>query len=196
MQGRVRPSRRSIRLPDHGYDLEGEYFVTICTRKRRPLLDAPAVRAIVQDVWTSLPARFPLVQTDAFVVMPNHVHGVIVILPPGAGSALPNGIDNGAGAMNCAPTLGAIVRGLKSVVARKTHAAGFTDLGWQRNYHEQVIRTSQALETIRQYIADNPERWDSDRENPDAVADVREQAFWRRFGDRRRRSSKEGRGAK
>jgi hypothetical protein len=64
--------------------------------------------------------------------------------------------------MNCAPTLGAIVRGFKSVVARRVHAAGFTDFGWQRNYYEHVIRTP------------------------------REKAFWRRFGDRRRSSKRDG----
>jgi putative transposase len=183
-----RPSRRSIRLPNHDYSLEGEYFVTICTRGRRPTLTDPELQCVVQSEWDALSSRVPLVETDAFVIMPNHVHSIIVILPPGE-SAGRDGAENDAAAVNRAPTLGAIVGGLKGAVSREAHARGFTDFAWQRNYYEHVIRTLDSLETIRQYIADNPERWQQDRENPDAVADARESAFWRRFGDRRQRAS-------
>jgi REP element-mobilizing transposase RayT len=136
----------------HGYDYStsGYYFVTICTEGRRLLLRQPDVRQAVTDAWNGLPTRFPAVRLDAFVVMPNHVHCVIILSEDGG------------------PSLGQAFRAFKSISAIEANRL----LGregqpfWQRNYYERVIRSERELEAVREYIADNPAGWEDDPENP------------------------------
>jgi len=103
-----RPGRRSIRLRGHDYARGGEYSVTICTRDRGLFFEDARLRGLAREVWEGLPDRFPdHVRLDAFVVMPNHVHGIIVIVPPAERTiATPDGETvrayggDGMGAMN------------------------------------------------------------------------------------------------
>jgi hypothetical protein len=96
----------------HPDSLGGEYFVTLCTRHRALLLDSPRVRSIIRRVWQGLPGRFPgHVELDAFVIMPNHIHGILVLVSPEAvalegseGGESTGCRGDGAGAMNGAPT--------------------------------------------------------------------------------------------
>ena len=74
-----RHHRRSIRLPGYDYSSAGAYFVTICTYKRDLLFDDPVLRRVAEALWQHIPRHFPDVQLDTWVVMPNHVHGIIVI---------------------------------------------------------------------------------------------------------------------
>ncbi|HXF96814.1 MAG TPA: hypothetical protein VNI61_12005, partial [Gemmatimonadales bacterium] len=95
MSHRVSARRRSIRLPHHDYAGPGRYFVTVCTYHRAPVLgrlERRSVRLtevgrIVRDCWRAIPAHFAGVEVDAFVVMPDHVHGIIIIRGRGAGAA-------------------------------------------------------------------------------------------------------------
>ncbi len=109
---------------------------------------------IAAQEWENLTNRFPVILLDTFVVMPNHIHG-IVSLNPALSAEKP-------------PTLGQILRVYKSLTA----IAGNRLLGrtqqplWQRNYYEHIIRNGQVLEKARRYILLNPERWDRDAENP------------------------------
>jgi len=157
--------RRSIRLRGYDYSQAGVYFVTLCAHERARLfgsMEGAVVRLnevghLVQRLWEQLPEHFSGVELDAFVVMPNHVHGIVVL--------------SDLGAMNRAPTVGEIIRAYK---ARCTH--GINRLHgtkgqpiWQRNYYEHIIRNESSLQEIREYIANNPAQWAIDRENPDAV---------------------------
>ena len=161
------PARRSPRLAGYDYSQAGLYFVTVCTWTRRPVLGevvdgavrlSPAGQATAA-VWDSLPRRFPAVDLDAFVVMPNHVHGIVVLggdpdLPPAT-----------------APTLAAVMRAFKSVAGIAGNRA-LSRTGrpfWQRSYHDRIIRNPRELELIRRYIDDNPARWDTDPDNPSAI---------------------------
>lgn len=174
--------RRSIRLPGYDYSRTGAYFVTFCTKQRESLLgrviDAQMImnaagQALCQ-IWESLPERFPQVSLDAFVVMPNHVHGILII---DSSNELTGDAAECRGAACCAPfsspapTLGQIMRAFKSIAAigvnRLLGRTGQTV--WQRNYYEHIIRDDASLNRIREYIATNPRRWDCDRENPDAA---------------------------
>ena len=165
--GRVRSwdARRSPRLVGYDYSQAGLYFVTACTWNREPVLGdviaggmrlSPAGRAVA-SAWETLPVRFPAVDLDAFVVMPNHVHGILFL---GANPALPKD--------TAAPTLAAVLRAFKSVSAidanRTLNRPGRPF--WQRSYHDHIIRHDRALDRIRRYIADNPARWDTDPDNP------------------------------
>jgi REP element-mobilizing transposase RayT len=71
------PRRRSHRLPQHNYRWTASYFVTIRSEHHEPVFDMPELRVIVEEGWHALPARFPHVEFDAFIVMPDHIHGIL-----------------------------------------------------------------------------------------------------------------------
>jgi putative transposase len=184
----MRRRRRSIRLKAYDYSTAGAYFVTVCTDGRACLFGDIVdniVRlnpcgVIVSETWDALPAHYPHLSLDAFVVMPNHVHAIILFddsddPPVGAGfkPAPPSGgtVESGAG-LKPAPTrhaLPEIVRAFKTFSARRINDLRDTPGApvWQRNYYEHVVRDETALNRIRQYIADNPARWADDPDNPD-----------------------------
>ena len=174
--GHGRHGRRSIRLKDYDYSQQGAYFVTICTKNRECLFGeivASKIRLnqsgeLIQQIWYELPNRYIDLDLDAFILMPNHLHGIIVLTDQaavGAGLALP-----GKGAASGAPTLGGIVRTFKSISAillnRLLSRTGRTL--WQRNYYEHIIRNEKSLNAIRDYILNNPNRWPDDPDNPES----------------------------
>lgn len=115
----------------------------------------PAGR-IADSVWADLPRRFPGVELDVYVVMPNHVHAIIL---------LPDRTAQGQGTARH-PALGDIVRAFKAVSTRLAHTSHVPDFAWQRDYYDRVIRNERDLAAIRQYIVDNPCKWELDRDNP------------------------------
>ena len=189
--------RRSIRLKDYDYSAPGAYLITICSHQRKLLFgDVVDERMIpsdsgnvVSEAWNEAARRFPSVELDAFVVMPNHVHGIIFLVGAelaeptanypndvGAGLALPGTIappSPPTGAASGAPTLGDVVRVFKSISAIEVNRV-LSRSGqplWQRNYYDHVIRDEASLLRIREYIATNPLRWQLDRENPDRIGE-------------------------
>ena len=176
-----RHHRRSLRLKGYDYTQAGAYFVTICTQDRACLFgevvgDAmrlnDAGRMVVAE-WERLAKRFPGVELDAFVVMPNHVHGILVITDPVGAGLVP--AHDGA-TTRVAPTVGDIVGAFKSRTTvgyiHGVKARGWPPFRrrlWQRNYYEHIIRHDESLNRIRRHIAENPLRWHLDRENPQAV---------------------------
>ena len=190
-----RHHRRSIRLKGYDYSQAGAYFITLCTQDRACLFGRvvngemrlnDAGRMVLAE-WNRLPERFPQVVLDAFVVMPNHVHGILVITDPAPTAGATVGATVGAtptvGATTwVAPTVGNIIGAFKSRVTveyiRGVKTSGwppFRGRLWQRNYYEHIIRNERALNAIRRYILENPLRWHLDRENlartaPDPLA--------------------------
>jgi REP element-mobilizing transposase RayT len=178
-------NRRSIRLKDYDYTQAGAYFVTICAYQRRcvfgsvenGLMRPNTCGQIVQYEWEQTAVVRPHVELDAFVVMPNHIHGIIVIT---------DHVDiagDGRGMMHHAPTihiadqppqrkfskpiansLSSIVGTFKAAVTRRINTLpGAPDHPiWQRNYHEHIIRNQHALDHIRAYVAANPSQWAAD----------------------------------
>ena len=160
-----RHHRRSIRLKEYDYSQVGAYFITIVTQDRACLfgeimdgkMHLNDVGYMVHQEWTNLPNRFPNIDLDAFVIMPNHIHGIIVItgaIPVGAGlvPALPSApneegvtISGASGATRAttrvAPTAGGTVGAFKSITTvRYTHGVKHYGRLWQRNYYEHIIR--------------------------------------------------------
>jgi len=120
---------------------------------------------------------FPVLEysLDAFVVMPNHIHGIIQAT---AQSIAPSEAqDKNQGAINRAPTLGEIVRAYKASSTRLIRSTANANFAWQRNYYEHVIRDEDSLNRIRRYILENPERWAIDRENLHATNPEPEDAW-------------------
>ncbi|GBD26328.1 hypothetical protein HRbin30_01660 [bacterium HR30] len=123
---------------------------------------------IARHCWLDIPAHFPRAELDAFVVMPNHVHGVIVIVD---GRGTPCRAPTERFGRPVTGSIPAVIRSFKSAVTKHINEQRSTPGAqiWQRNYYEHIIRDEVSLNRIRQYIVDNPLRWDLDRENPEIV---------------------------
>ena len=164
---RPRHHRRSTRLQGYDYSQAGAYFVTVCAKDRVCLFgDISDGRMrlndwgrIVEVAWFDLPNHYANVGLGAFVVMPNHVHGIVIIVGAGLKPAPTE---------KPAPVLSEIVRGFKTFSARRINERRRTPgvPVWQRNYYEHIIRGEESLRRIEQYIVENPVRWALDRENP------------------------------
>lgn len=184
--------RRSIRLKDYDYSQEGAYFVTMCTWNRECIFgeirDGEIILneygRIVQNEWVKTADIRPNAELDYHVIMPNHFHGILMMDKSGRGTACRarNEYDDNMGykgtarraptveqfAKPVAGSLPTIIRSFKSAVTkaintiRNTHGQPI----WQRNYYEHIIRDENELHAIRQYISENPLKWDMDNENP------------------------------
>ena len=183
--------RRSIRLDRRDYSFPGTYFVTIWSFERRSVFgrvqDAEFMPSelglLVRECWVAIPLHFPHVELHEFVIMPNHVHGIIVIVSKtGAPRVTTTAAKPLVGAQHCCAlppgglgqaavtpgSIGAIVRSFKSGVARRAHKElGWNGPIWQRNYFERVLRDGQEFSDASRYIAENPKKWEWDRENPE-----------------------------
>ena len=175
-------SRHSIRLSWHDYAQPGAYFVTLCTHQRECLFGKIVngemvlnkTGHIVHDAWHRSEEIRREIELGAFVVMPNHMHGIVIIHDVGADGIRPP--DRAHGRAPLQPTqhqrkprsLGSFIAGFKSTTTKRINIIrGTPSLPvWQRNYHERVIRNEEELNCIRQYIADNPMQWEMDQENP------------------------------
>ncbi len=191
--------RRSIRLKGYDYSQPGAYFLTICTQDRKCLygeivddkMRLNDAGQMVQTVWDEIPAYYPGIDIDAFMIMPNHIHGIIKIV-----GAAPTQTNANVGAAPCgrpnrqpqnkygqprgvAPTglsLPDVVNRFKTMTTKR-YADGVKQHGWpafpgklwQSNYYERVIRDEHELSGIREYIAGNPAQWTTDTDNPFVV---------------------------
>jgi len=154
--------RRSIRLRGYDYAQGGWYFVTVCAQGGECLFgdiiggefQANTFGQIVLECLAAVPEHFAGVAVDTAVVMPNHLH-MIIVLPD-------------APVMPARPTLGQIVAYLKYQSTRRVNELRDTPGArlWQRNYYEHIIRDAGALARIRTYIANNPQQWELDQLRP------------------------------
>ncbi len=177
-------TRKSNRLPTYDYSRAGYYFVTICTHNRKEWFGEiiggqmipNAAREMVTRTWHELPEFYRGIRTDQFQIMPNHLHGIIIIVGDGPRAAPneerinPNGQPQGV-----VPTLSLfdVVHRFKSLTTRlyihgvRNNAwKPFDSKLWQRSFYDHVIRSDESLEEIRAYINNNPMNWASDKENP------------------------------
>lgn len=171
-------SRINLRMPGYDYSQAGAYFLTICTQDRKCLFGLirdgemhlnPAGR-IVEKWWIKLSENLPTLRTDVFIVMPNHLHGIITIVGADVGA------DPCVGPKIQAVSIPKVVQWFKTMSTNE-YLRGVKALGWdpvkgrlwQRNYYEHVIRDETSLYRITEYITTNPLRWHMDRENPKAM---------------------------
>ena len=151
-------NRKSIRLKDYDYAKNGLYFVTICVQNREHLLGKIVdgqysvydSEKMISLVWNDLGEHINGVITYEFVIMPNHVHGIIAL-------------------ENSSLNLSEIIRRFKTFTTRQyiknvghLQWQPFCKRLWQRNYYEHIIRNEQSLEKLRTYIENNPLKWDVD----------------------------------
>lgn len=171
-------NRQSIRLQEYNYSQSGIYFVTINSKDRNNIPDffgkivdgamlLNDLGKIVEEVWQEIPDHFKGVELDTFVIMPDHMHGLIIINEIEELSHNPGNLiyqNRGVVSQERAlkkRSLGSIVGSFKAEVSRriirklKTERASI----WQRNFYERIIRDDKELETVRCYIENNPANW-------------------------------------
>ena len=177
-----RRHRRSIRLHEYDYSSPGAYFITICAHNRSCLFgevrDGRMHRnhcgELVQEEWFRSARIRKEIRLDAWMVMPNHVHGIVIIEPAGAHGHVPLQPVQDGHAPRRIPqrrprSLATFVGGFKGAVnirineMRRTPGAPV----WQENYYEHIIRNEDEMNRVREYILTNPLRWTFDREHPE-----------------------------
>ena len=168
--------RRSIRLAGYDYRQAGAYFVTICTRRRKCFFGRirdgrmvlTAAGRMVQQAWDEIPIYYPPIEIDEFIIMPNHIHGIVVI--PDTGQPLgvaPTELSTELSRRESL-SLPDVVHRFKSITTMR-YIRGVNKNGWprfpgklwQRNYWEHIIRNDAALNHIRKYIRNNPAKWNT-----------------------------------
>jgi REP element-mobilizing transposase RayT len=164
--------RKSIRLKEFDYSTAWWYYVTICTKNHskefgtvtNSFAELNDNGKIVLENWKYLQSHFANVELDQFIIMPNHLHGIVIINQSmGLINQTPTDQD-WIMMKNPSLTLGKIIRFLKARSSRMIHAAGNTSFQWQRNYYEHIIRNEKDLYNIRKYIINNPLKWDLEKE--------------------------------
>ena len=164
--------RRSIRLKGYDYSRPGAYFVTIVVHDRLCLfgdvvdgeMRLNEAGGLIVEAWEWLEERYPYVELDAYVVMPNHLHGIVVLTDEGweGDDGGPRNVPMGR------KTLGRLVGAFKTVSTKRFNGMQGTpgERLWQRDFYERVIRDDRELDLIREYIEGNPAKWETDEENP------------------------------
>lgn len=172
--------RRSIRLKGYDYSQAGAYFITICTHQRECLFGAIANSVmelndygqILSEEWMRSSQIRQEIELDAWVVMPNHFHGLVIIrqIEKSTRNVRANGRSPLPGvAPPMKPrSLSSLIAGFKSVVTKRINIARNTPETpvWQPNYYEHIIRDESSLQQIRQYILTNPQSWELDQLHP------------------------------
>ena len=156
------PKRKPIRIKEYDYSNPGYYHVTICTYNRKELFGyiensrmfLNKYGKIAKLAWENIPDHFPNVEIDEYIVMPNHIHGIIIMnISVGDGHARP--VNN----------LSVIIGSYKSAVTKQINLINEGIFKWQRFFYDHVIRTEGSLNKVREYIRNNPTNWDSDENN-------------------------------
>ena len=172
--------RQTTRAPWWDYGSNAAYFVTICTKDRRHYfgevvnsdMQLSDIGKTADECWLAIPEHFPFVKLGNHIVMPNHVHGIIIIDKPH------DDLSHSVAAQNFAPplngnqpknhfgpqskNLASIVRGFKVGVTKNARQID-PNFAWQSRYHDHIIRDARAYDTISQYIINNPRKWQEDR---------------------------------
>lgn len=171
--------RRSIRLKGFDYSQAGAYFVTVVTQNRlcvfgeiqNEMMILNDIGKMIENCWLDLPNRFPTIDVDEYVIMPNHFHGIIIITDQPVGSTLV--VDQTGVGTSPTPTVGDIIGAFKSITTheyiigvKRSGWSPFDRRIWQRNFYEHIIRNDADLQRVREYIQYNPLKWNLDQENP------------------------------
>jgi len=175
MMDRHRPARASHRLPGHAYRGPWTYFVTVCTRKRHRILATvlagqvrrSAIGEMVSEEWIRTTDLRPGVVLDDYIIMPDHFHGLVTLPPdeslPDRWARLEYSRRGGGIAQGYRPaSLSALIGGFKAACTRRYWEMSGRQCGslWQRDYYDRIVHDNAALDQIRQYVRQNPTRWE------------------------------------
>jgi putative transposase len=166
-------TRKQYRLPYFNYASSGYYFVTICSKDRRKLFGTIAnnrttlseIGEIIRQAWLYIPTSSPYVTLDEFVIMPDHIHGIILIDNPDESRE----IKEKAFEVR-KKSLSVVIRTLKAATTAKARKILSVETIWHPRFHDRIIRNDAELQRIRKYIQDNPVRWEEDRNMLNTIA--------------------------
>ena len=187
--------RKSIRLPGYDYSTPGLYYITICTQNREhwfghvakspanvgadPCIGPPPTARVelseiglmVETYWNKLPRKFPNIILDEFVIMPNHIHGIVEMRENVHEGGPIHGSAPTPGPTTASTTVPRVVQWFKQMTTnafirhhRENHTF-FDRRLWQVDYYERIVRGNEDLERIREYIRNNPQKWKIDQMN-------------------------------
>ena len=203
MRRKVAPHhRKSYRLKGYDYSKPGFYFITICTRNMEYLFGDIIQNTmvlneggiIVRECWNAIPTHYPKVVLHEYIIMPNHIHGILEISAQGLSDAVGvqnleplqhqiiqanQQIDLGRYGKNKEPrmhkfqhiipgSIGSIIRGFEIGVTKWFRANTDIYTVWQRNFHDSIIRSPKSIYRITRYIKNNPKNWSRDEFNSKA----------------------------
>lgn len=169
--------RKPTRLPHYDYSMPGAYFITACTKNREFLFETTEAKLAVESAWHSLLDIFSNIELDAFVVMLNHIHGIIWIKEEGSYRLHPGMWKND---LICRvrplpdptnrkfETLSNIIGAFKTTAATRVNKLR-RNIGtpvWQKSFYDRNVRNEYELQCIQKYIQNNPVKWAEDRDNP------------------------------
>jgi putative transposase len=153
-------NRKLPRKRGYDYSNPGGYFVTICTKFRDDIFDKVIEHKMVyteygdiaNNVWQEIPKHYPYINLDEYIIMPDHIHGILWI------NDMINGHINTAGKGHALSLRGlsTVIGSYKSAVSKKIHELGIFDFKWQTSFHDRIIRSDDELIKIRNYIVNNP----------------------------------------
>ena len=192
-----RKSQKQYRYKGYDYSRDGFYFVTICAKNRKMFfgdviagkMQLSEIGKIAEKFWLEIPNHFPFVKLDQFIIMPNHIHGIIKIdnenynyhhnnrrnraCPVPTAITIPANMDinknNGSTFGHVTPkSLSTIINSFKSVTTKTVNLKFYEiEFAWQARFHDRIIRNDDELNRIRKYIIDNSEKWELDKNNPE-----------------------------
>lgn len=156
------PIRKPTRLKEYNYSNNAYYFITICVLNEQEVLGKVENNIIilneygktVENILINLPKRFNSVEIDYYVIMPNHFHCVFIL----------NNTTS-----ETAKSISDIIGAFKSLTTIELHKMGLTDFKWQRSFYDRIIRSEKELFFIRQYIEQNPLRWELEKDRPENI---------------------------
>ena len=172
--------RNSLRYPGRDYSLPGKYFITISTADRKKLLGTiengemllSDIGSIAYKLWCEIPQHFPYITLDEFIIMPNHIHGIIIINKNPSKHVVgslhattlpsPNNVPVKSSIMSSispkSESLSVVIRSYKSAVTRQARLIN-SDFSWQSGFYDTIICTTGQLSRIRKYIRNNRGNW-------------------------------------
>ncbi|MEP7227002.1 MAG: transposase [Gemmatimonadales bacterium] len=163
----MRTGRRTTRLQHHDYAQANAYFVTMCTWQRAHVfgeivggrVELSRRGQVAQEEWLRSARIRPEVELDSYVVMPNHLHGIVCL--NGQGTPASSGVSRSKHLYRASGSLGSMIAAFKQAVTLRVRQIPGADGQrlWQRNYYEHVIRTEAEMSAVRRYIEENPLRW-------------------------------------
>lgn len=183
----LKKKRKLIRLKCFDYSSPGAYFITICTRNKICYLGRieneqiilSEIGKIAYEFWAAIPCHFPHVAIDEYVIMPNHLHGILILKDSVVGSShgmtvndathndlVDQSIMHNHFSKPISGSVSMIIDQFKSSVKRWCNRNGHKYFAWQPRFHDHVIRNQMAFENIRWYVINNPSNWHNDKFRP------------------------------
>ncbi|MFC2134394.1 transposase [Bacteroidota bacterium] len=168
----------TTRLEGWDYTNPWWYYVTICTKHHKEyfgeIINSKMVLndigKIAEEYWAGIPKHNSLIELDYFVVMPNHLHGILILNDNCRDVARNVSTDNVYSEISPKKnSISSVIRSYKSAVTRWAHMNGFPEFQWQPRFYDRIIRNDRELYQVRKYIEQNPLKWDIDKSIPENI---------------------------